>query len=223
MKLEKGIIKETFLDGSVRIECPHELIPAPGQYLLAHANASDAPLADPVFFSHSAPNGFVTAPPTPNSWMPGTILNLRGPLGHGFAIPVAARKIALIAFDDYPARLHGLIPLALNQNAEVVLLCDSQVNDLPEVVEVQPVKAMQDILLWADYAAVDVSRGKVNQLREKIMEQGHVRMRPEAQVLIRTQMPCGALAECGVCAVTIGHYWKMACKDGPVFGLNELL
>ncbi|MBE0682779.1 MAG: hypothetical protein IH589_12790 [Anaerolineales bacterium] len=223
MKLENGIVKETFLDGSIRVECPRELIPAPGQYLLAHTNASDEPLADPVFFSRSAPNGFLTAPPAPNAWMPGTTLNLRGPLGHGFTIPVAARKIALIAFDDSPARLHGLIFLALKQNAEVVLLCDSQVNDLPEVVEVQPVKAMQDVLLWADYAAVDVSRGEVNQLREKVLEQRQVRARCEAQVLICTQMPCGALAECGICAVTIGRHWKMACKDGPVFDLNELL
>ncbi|MBI3152940.1 MAG: hypothetical protein HYZ21_12455, partial [Chloroflexi bacterium] len=45
----------------------------------------------------------------------------------------------------------------------------------------------------------------------------------EAQVLIRTQMPCGALAECGICAVMVGQQWKMACKDGPVFDWKELL
>lgn len=229
MKLDKGILKEIFLDGSARIDCPPELIPAPGQYLLAHAAASDSPIADSVFFSRSAPNGFVAAAPLPNSWTPGWSLDLRGPLGHGFSIPASARRIALIAFDDSPARLHGLIPLALKQNVEVVLLCDSPAKDLPEVVEVQPLQAMQEILHWADYAAVDVARENLNQLREKMREQNQGKAHPErqskgeAQVLIRTQMPCGALAECGVCAVVDQHQWKIVCKDGPVFDWKELI
>ncbi len=223
MKLDKGILREVFLDGSARIDCPPELIPAPGQYLLANAPASDSPLADPVFFSISTPNGFVVASPMPSSWTPGTSLNLRGPLGHGFSIPVAARKIALLAFDDSPARLLGLIPLALKQSAEVVLLCDSSVHDLPEVVEVQPLRAMQEILHWADFAAIDVARENLDQLREKTGERNQVLARCEAQALVRTQMPCGALAECGVCAVVIHHQWKMACKDGPVFNWKELI
>ena len=223
MKLDKGILKEIFLDGSARIECPPELIPAPGQYLLAHAPASDSPVADSVFFSTSSPNGFVAAAPIPNSWTPGASLNLRGPLGHGFTIPTAARKIALIAFDDSPARLQGLIPLALKQGAEVVLLSDSLARDLPEVVEVQPLQAMPEILHWADFAAIDTARENLNQLREMMGEGNQARARCEAQVLIRTQMPCGALAECGVCAVVVHHQWKMACKDGPVFDWKELL
>ncbi|MFN8383374.1 MAG: hypothetical protein U0V02_15635 [Anaerolineales bacterium] len=223
MKLDKGILKEVFLDGSARIDCPPELIPAPGQYLLAHAVASDSPIAVSVFFSHSSPNGFIAASPVPTSWTPGASLNLRGPLGHGFSIPLAARKIALLAFDDSPARLQGLIPLALKQGAEIVLLCDSTVNDLPEVVEVQPLQAMQEILHWADFAAIDAARESLEQLREKMGDQNQVKAWCEAQVLVRTQMPCGALAECGVCAVMIHHQWKMACKDGPVFDWKELI
>ncbi len=223
MKLDKGVLKEIFLDGSARIDCPPELIPSPGQYLLAHAPASDLPVADPVFFSRSSPNGFVAAAPVPNLWTPGTSLNLRGPLGHGFTIPTAARKIALLAFDDSPARLLGVIPLALKQGAEIVLLCDSAVNDLPEVVEIQPLQAMQEILKWADYTAIDAARENLNQLREKMGEGNQVKSKGDAQILIRTQMPCGALAECGVCAVVIHHQWKMACKDGPVFDWKELV
>ena len=223
MKLEKCIIKEIFLDGSARIDCPPELIPSPGQYLLAHATGSDLPIADPIFFSRSTPNGFIVAAPIPNSWIPGMSLTLRGPLGHGFTIPASARKIALIALEDSPARLHGLIPLALNLGAEVVLLCNSVLKDLPEAVEVQPLRAMQEILRWADFAAIDVARENLNQLKEKVREQNQAWARCETQVLIRTQMPCGALAECGVCAVVIHHQWKMACKDGPVFDLKELL
>jgi len=223
MKFDKGILREVYLDGSARIDCLPDLIPAPGQYLLAHDPVSDSPIAAPVFFSTSSPNGFIAAAPIPTLWSPGTSLNLRGPLGHGFSIPVAARKIALMAFDGSPARLHGLIPLALKQGAEVVLLSDSPVNDLPEVVEMQPLKAMHEILYWADFAAIDAARENLDQLREKMSAGDQARARCEAQVLVRTQMPCGALAECGVCAVVIRHQWKMACKDGPVFDWKELV
>lgn len=207
----------------MRIECPPELIPAPGQYLLAHASGSDSPLAVPVFFSDSAPNGFCSAPLPSSAWMPGTRLNLRGPLGHGFSIPDFARKVALIAFDESPARLLGLIPFAFKQGAEVVLVSNSVTDDMPEAVEIQPLQAMNEIIQWADYAAFDVGRENLNQLREMFGRLGQAKGPREAQVLVRAPMPCGALAECGVCAVNLRHDWKMTCKDGPVFALGELL
>src|SRR3972149_7391694 len=117
MKIGEGQLHEIYLDSGARITCPPELIPAPGQYLLAHARGSDSPLAVPIFFSDSAPNGFRSAPLVNSTWLPGTRLNLRGPLGHGFSISASARKVALIAFDDSPARLRGLISIALKQKA----------------------------------------------------------------------------------------------------------
>ncbi len=205
---------EIFLDSRMRLVCLSELIPAPGQYLLAHAFSSDDPLAAPVFFSDSAPNGFVAA--LGLSWLPGTQLNLRGPLGHGFTIPAAARKVALIAFDDSPERLRGLVPIAFKQGAEVVLISDVPAHDLPEAVEVQPLKALAEICQWADYVAFDVSRENLPGLREKFKAGNQ----PRAQVLVRAPMPCGAIAECGVCAVNIRNEWKLICKDGPVFDLS---
>ena len=44
-----------------------------------------------------------------------------------------------------------------------------------------------------------------------------------SQVLVLTDMPCGGLAECGVCAVDLKRGWKLACMHGPVFALSELL
>ena len=222
MKIGEGQLFEIYLDSSIRIICPPELIPAPGQYILAHASGSDSPLAVPVFFSDSAPNGFRSAPMMNSAWNPGTRLNLRGPLGRGFSIPSFARKVALIAFDDSPARLRGLISMALKLDAEVVLVSDSALDDIPEVVEVQPLQAMTDIYQWADYAAFDVARENLNQLKEKFGRMNQAKSPREAQVLVRAPMPCGALAECGVCALTIRHEWKMICKDGPVFEMKEL-
>ena len=222
MKNGAGQVTDVYLDSRARIICPPDLIPAPGQYLLAHAHGSSAPLAVPVFFSDSAPNGFRSAPFLPLSWMPGTRLNLRGPLGHGFSLPAFARKIALIAFDESPARLHGLISIALKQGAEVVVVSNTILEDMPEAVEIQPLQAMADIYQWADYAALDVGRENLPQLRKMLGEGNQAKGPREAQVLVRAPMPCGALAECGVCALTIRHEWKMTCKDGPVFQVNEL-
>jgi len=223
MKNGEGQLSEIYLDSRARIVCPPELIPAPGQYLLAYADGSDSPLAVPVFFSDSAPDGFRAAPYLPLAWIPGTRLHLRGPLGHGFSVPVFARKAALIAFDESPARLHGLISIALKQGAEVVLVSNTVMDEMPEAVEVQPLQAMNDIYQWADYAAIDVGRENLNQLREMIGKKEQAKGPREAQVFIRAPMPCGALAECGVCALTIRHDWKMICKDGPVFEMNEVL
>lgn len=222
MKTAKGKVDELFLDGSARIHCPPGLIPIPGQYLLAHADASDSPLPVPLFFSGFTPKGFRSAPPVPSTWRPGESLTLRGPIGHGFALPYSAKKVALIAFDESPARLRGLISMSLRQNAEVALVCDSETADLPEVVEIQPVRAMLDALQWADYAAIDVGRENLNQFWEMLGEQKQAAAGFEAQVLVRAPMPCGALAECGVCALTLGHEWRMVCRDGPVFELYEL-
>lgn len=223
MKTAKGKIAEIYLDGSARIVCPPDLIPAPGQYLHAHAGGSDLPLPVSLFPSlYSTPDGFRTAPGIPSAWQPGETLFLRGPIGHGFSLPPSARKIALVAFDSTPARLQGLIPLALKQNAEIVLFCDAAIMDLPEVVEIQPLKTLSGSLHWADFAALDVDRENLNRLKELLGGGAQAAARGEAQVLIRAPMPCGGIADCGVCALTIRHDLRLICKDGPVFDLGDI-
>jgi len=219
MHTGKGQIFELILeDGSrhVRVSCPSNLIPAPGQYLLA-GDGSDSPLPVPLFHTDFAPQGFIAAAPIPDSWNPGTGLNLRGPLGHGFDLPLLARKVGLIAVDVSPARLRGLIQPALRQDAAVVFVCPSSPDNLPDEVEVHPLSALNDIVEWADYLAFDVTRENLYLLRERLGKFNEVAAGKKSQVLVRTAMPCGGVAECGVCAVTLRSTWNLACKDGPVF------
>lgn len=219
-----GQILETILEDGfrlARIVCPANLIPTPGQYLLA-SDASDSPLPVPLFYTDSAPEGFMATPPIPESWMPGMGLSLRGPLGRGFVIPAAARKIALVAFDDSPLRLRGLIQPVLKQGADVVLVSGFAMDHVSDEVEVQPLSALSEIMAWADYAAFDVARANLFGLRERLGARKPLPAAYEAQVLIRTSMPCGGVAECGVCAVSLPSGWQMACKDGPVFDLREI-
>jgi Iron-sulfur cluster binding domain of dihydroorotate dehydrogenase B len=219
-----GQVLELILEGEcryIRVSCLASLIPTPGQYLLA-SDGLDAPLPVPLFYTDSAPQGFVAAAPASASWSPGLVLHLRGPLGRGFSLPLAARRVGLVALDDSPARLRGLIRPALRQDAAVVLVSDSAPDALPDDVEVHPLSALLDILEWADYVALDIARENLHQLRERLGKHNQAMAGMEAQVLVRTPVPCGGIAECGLCAVTLTSEWKLACKDGPVFAWREL-
>ena len=43
------------------------------------------------------------------------------------------------------------------------------------------------------------------------------------EVLVVTPMPCGGRAQCGVCTVATAKGAKLACEEGPVFPLAEIL
>ena len=178
MHTGKGRVIELLLEDGclyVQVACPANLIPAPGQYLLA-SDASDSPLPVPIFYTDSAPKSgnmapsrhFIASVSGNVDWKPGDVLALRGPLGRGFVVPLSARKIGLIAFDDSPVRLRGLIGPALKRDVSVVLLCASSVDHLPDEVEVQPLSALDDVLKWADYLAVDVTRENLSELKERL-------------------------------------------------------
>lgn len=225
MRNDKGQVVELsagFGHPEARISCPADLVPSPGQYLLAGDASTFDPLPVPLFHTESTPGGFITCSPLPRLWTPGAVIALRGPLGRGFDLPAASRRVALVPFDGPPARLRGLIRPALKQGAAVVLVSGSDGENLPDEVEVQPPSALEEVLAWADYAAFDVARESLPGFRQRLDRAKQATAGKEAQVLVRTPVPCGGLSECAACAVTLKSSWKLACKDGPVFGLGEI-
>ena len=224
MNTGKGQVVELLLtdgDHHLRVSCPAPLVPSPGQYLLA-SDGSDLPLPVSLFYTESAPQGFIAVSSAGTFWQPGMELQLRGPLGRGFMLPVSARKVGLVAFDGSPAPLQGLIPPALKQDSAVVLVGNTSSDRLPDDVEVQPLSALAEILEWADYLAIDVRRENLHQLREQLGTLNRLAVGGETQVLVHTPVPCAGIADCGVCAVTSKSGWSLACKEGPVFGWREL-
>lgn len=212
------------MDGSptARIRCASGVTPAPGQYLLAHQPRSDSPVAATLFLGSPSIDGFIAAPPVPAEWIPGVRLDLRGPLGHGFVVPAKAHRLALIAFDDHPRRLLALVDSALKPDTSIALVCDKPPDDLPLQIEVQPLAALQDVLEWSNFAAFDVARESLHDLGRRLGIGTRRRDPPDAQALVRVPMPCGALAECGVCAVRLRRGIGLACEDGPVFDFDSL-
>ena len=227
MRSFTGRVTEIQLDyggiGSAWIDCPGGALPAAGQYLLARAtDAVEAPLAIPLFAREIAIERFLTVAPIPPGWVPGTRLFLRGPLGRGFQPPRAARRFALVALGETVARLLPLVRPALEQEAAITLFTDLPLPSLPASVEAYPLASFIETLPWADFLALDLSVDSLPALRQALGLAREARLPCPAQALLIIGMPCGGMAECGACAVLARRKWKLACKDGPVFPLDEL-
>ena len=206
------------------IDCPAAAIPAVGQYTLASDPEDEtAPIASPIFLAEGGTEGFLAAPPVPIPWTPGKTLFLRGPLGRGFSLPVAARHVVLAALDTTAARLLPLVSLALARGAAVALFDDAALPPLPAAVEAYPLNTLPELLPWADFIALDLSTATLPELRLQLGLGAHEQLPCPSQALVLAAMPCGGLAECGVCAVPARPGWKLACKDGPVFNLDEII
>jgi hypothetical protein len=235
MLYDTGIIKVIQIDDAqeraARIDCPEALIPSPGKYTLAHnLEEPDSATGQPLYAVGLPDLLDITEPPLlgpiPPSWVPGTRLHLRGPHGHGFHIPPSSHRIALAAFGNSSARLLPLIPDAIESGADVALFTltpTQQSLSLPPAVEIHPLSALQESLSWANFLAIDITPDMLPDLRQVLQFGPHDRIPCQAQALIYMPMPCSALAECGACAVpTQKSGYKLACKDGPVFDLNQL-
>ena len=224
MRLHSGEITEIQLDRSGNlvawVSCPPEAIPEPGQYLLSIDSASVLPI--PLFLSKRADNGFLTAPPVPSVWVPGTRLQLHSPLGRGFQIPANSLKLAFVAMDGTSARLLPLAHQALREARAVALFTDTPLPALPLAIEAHPLNALPEFMSWADFLAVDLPMQALPRLRQTFGLAPQEHLLCQGQALVLASMPCGTLAECGVCALKVRNTWQLACKDGPVFNLKDL-
>jgi hypothetical protein len=104
----------------------------------------------------------------------------------------------------------------------VALYTDASLPWLPAALEVQPLQNISESLGWADFLAIDIPLASLSNLRPTLGLGAGERLPCPGELLIETPMPCGGLADCGACAVPGRRGWKLACKDGPVFDINEI-
>jgi Iron-sulfur cluster binding domain of dihydroorotate dehydrogenase B len=208
---------------TARIKCAPAAIPAAGQYVMAWSPMDlDAPLAIPLFASKFEPDGFLTAPPVPRTWEPGSILELRGPLGRGFGIYPSTRRLVVVSLEDTSARLMPVMRHALEHDIAVTFFSSLPVTDFPAEVEISPLQELADALHWADLLIFDLALDDLFQLRKLLHLSPEDHLPCPAQALIVTKIVCGGLAECGACLVPKGRTYRLSCIDGPVFDLNDL-
>jgi NAD(P)H-flavin reductase len=225
MAVGNGSIIEIRLEAdglSGRIACPPNLRPAPGQYLVACSADPFEPLPVALFPAGYEQGELRVSAPLPGHWLAGMELRLRGPLGNGFHMPGTVRRLALSCLDGSPARLLPLMTQALSQRAAVTVYARSTVAWLPAEVEVLPIELLPEAPAWADFLALDVPLAHLTEVRERLGLNPFQHLACQAQVLVRTAMPCSGLAECGICAVATRRGWALGCADGPVFDFNQL-
>ena len=214
-------ITERRLDGSAWLRPQPWLAPAPGQYVLASPLDLPSTLPEPLFLSELGKETWL-ADSLPPAWQPGMRLALRGPLGHGFILPPAARRVGLAALDVPAARLLPLAELALQQELAVALIAPQIPPDLPSALEVLPMDALPELVAWADTLALDLPLASLEGLRGRLGLDPAARPTANIELLVRVPMPCGGVGECGLCAVPVKKGWKHACTAGPVFDFDEL-
>ncbi len=229
MKIYAGVVQEVAWQAHIgryaQVRCPAAAIPPAGKYSLAWAPSdSQAALPSALFLQSAAEDGFVCAPPTPAFWEPGAALWLSAPHGRGFNLP-PVRRLALAACDPAGlARLRPLMQAGLRLGAAVALFTPHPAHDLPMAVEVNPLSALPEGLLWADYLAADLPAADAPRLPAWLGLSPGVRRLPcPAQALLAAPMPCGGAGDCGACHLLTRRGWKAVCEDGPVFDIDDLL
>ncbi len=207
-----------------KIICAPGCVPAAGQYLWAWAaKETRAVLGAPLFLSQVMKQGFQAAPPVPEDWFPGMQLELWGPSGKGFRLPAGVRRLALVALGSSASRLMPLAGQVLADGGDVTLFSDAALPAPPPALEFFPLPALPEALPWADFAAFDLPLEEAHRLRDRLGLRPGTQLPCPGQALVWTPMPCHGLAACGACAVPARHGWKLACEDGPVFDVEDLL
>lgn len=223
-------------------------IAVPGQYVLVrccHPQASD-PLLRRPFFIHSTQRKqatisllvFVRGRGT--VWLVGqqigAEINLLGPQGHGWTFGPTVRNLLLISDMQLIAAFPFLIQAAIEQELAVTLLCQSATHEnayppalLPPEVEYHVIssagatqssliQALEAYLPWADAAYCAVSRETLTTLYNQFER---LRGKQFAQAVVLQHLVCGSGA-CFTCSIETHSGFKLICRDGPVFALQEI-
>ena len=224
MKINTVLIHEiaaTLNGRAIRISNQHSRIPAPGEYFLAFAPGSNQVLSVALFPYEIDPETLTLCGTFPGEWQPGTSINIQGPLGNGFHPPSIAGKIALLATDvSLSDRLYALMLQSLSHGLAVAWVADAIPEQFPPLVELLESSDLLEAVKWSDYTAAASTLTRLGTLINTFDR--HAELKKKVDVLIGTPMVCGN-ARCGVCAVETKKSWKLACKDGPVFNLEEVV
>jgi len=207
----------------VQIKTQAFLQPIAGQFFQVFAADSDDLLPMLLHPCRISATDLVLCGDFPRNWAPGTELHIRGPRGNGFHLPPLAKKAALTTLDQFSLnRIMALANLALENNIEVTLFTNQHLSDLAPEIEILPLDELNLVRDWADYLAAVLLPNQVNAFRNRLQLNGGRKIPCTAEVMLEMPMICDETSACGVCSVYTSRGWRLACKDGPVFALDDL-
>jgi hypothetical protein len=202
---------ETFA-GQFHVRCAPTAPPFQlGQFFLLETGAF---LRQPVFplsnFSFALPSTFSVEPNQP--------LHLLGPLGSKFQWPLGLTRLLLMG--DEPARLWWFVAEAIQREVSVVWLWPSGVPEwagaLPPAVEFHAGTPTRELADWADVAVLDVPTAE--EAARRLRSLNPLKSAHFVQAFCVPTVPCGTGA-CQACWVETRRGRKLACVDGPIFGM----
>jgi dihydroorotate dehydrogenase electron transfer subunit len=212
----------------VRAQFACDLVPAPGQFLLARlAPAYDPYLRQTLFPVLISDSGFAvelsTDDPALRVLAPGISVDVIGPAG----VPVPdlpPRSRLLLLANHAPAVLLPFASRAINGGgAATLLLAHPYPLDAldPEIeLRVGDLAALTaEFAPGADAVLIHADKTLYPTLFDSLTAARAFFPADYSRALLRPPMPCGVGA-CGACAVKTARGHKLACADGPFFPLQ---
>ncbi len=169
----------------------------------------------------------------------GDTLDILGPFGRPFELGRQTKALFLIGEGPGLAALMFLAREVLARGGAATLLAGAAEAALlpppfllPGAIEYQSVAGtttqlfgqpeITTTIAWADQLCAALPVSQVPLLRDTI-RRGRIHFeRSFASVLLDADIPCG-IGACGVCALHIRKGTRLACVDGPVFALHDII
>ena len=159
------------------------------------------------------------------------------PVGNGFALEAGTLRLLLVGDEAHVAPLLALAREAAQKQIAVTLLLESAQSEgnttataitslLPLDVEIQFAASLADalpaLLRWPDQICAAGEPALYALLKTQMAQTGLFARQNFVQVLSAPPMACG-FGACLGCAVETVRGMRLACVDGPVFDLAELV
>jgi NAD(P)H-flavin reductase len=205
--------------------CDRQLQFTPGQYIQISDPGSNEQLPENLFPISFSEDGKQFGVHINSSLVPGSSFQMRGMLGNGFSTGVSIRKLLLINLGNVNriAPLLALMNSKNSANINMTLLTNEPVEGLPTKIEILPLSAFKEVETWPDAIAVTCDISTLDDLF-RLFDKNKIRTHSlPVEACIHTPVLCAGIAECSLCSVLTKSGWKHACKDGPVFRLEELV